>query len=71
MTEEFLTAGEVAQILGWSKTTVCVWLSEGKMPGIQLRLPGRWNKRQWRIPRSELVRWMDKKGMRNGVDYVW
>ena len=71
MSEQFLSVGEVAQILGWSRNTVLSWMSEGKMPGTQLALSGRWNKRQWRIPRGEFIRWMDEKGMRKGVDYVW
>lgn len=71
MTEEFLDAAQVAQVLGLSKSKVCKLLRDEDMPGAQLKLTGRGGKRQWRIPKDELQRWMDEKGMRRDIDYVW
>ena len=68
---EWMDAQQVANVLGWSKRTVLVWLADGKLPGAQVASTGRWGKRKWRISRTELQHWMDEKGMRRDIDYVW
>lgn len=68
---DWMDASQVAEVLGWSKRTVLEWLGTGKLPGAQVASTGKWGKRKWRISKSELHRWMDEKGMKRGVDYVW
>jgi hypothetical protein len=68
MTEEFLTPTEVSRILNISYRTTCDRLNKKyddpeRIPGIKLG--------NWRIPKGELQRWMDEKGMKRGIDYVW
>jgi excisionase family DNA binding protein len=63
MSKEFLTANEAARVLRMSYRQVNIRLNTGELPGIKLG--------NWRIPKSELQRWMDEKGMRRDIDYVW
>ena len=63
MQEEFLTVKEVAKVLKLNPLSVYRMLESEKIPGVKL---GR-----WRIPKGELQRWMDEKGMRRDIDYVW
>jgi excisionase family DNA binding protein len=64
MPEQFLSAYDVSQILNVPYRSVIDWLNDEKLPGIKLG-------KNWRIPKGELRRWMDEKGMKRGVDYVW
>ena len=63
MTTEFLSTSEVACILHVDKRTIMRWCKESKIPALKLS--------RWRISKGELQRWMDEKGMRRDVDYVW
>jgi excisionase family DNA binding protein len=63
MTTEFLTTLDVARILGMNKRVVMLWCKNGKLPAIKLS--------RWRISKGELQRWMDEKGLRRNIDYVF
>lgn len=64
MTEQFLTVKDLARLLRSNRYAVQRGLRSGRIPGIKIL--GR-----WRIPKGELQRWMDEKGMRRDIDYVW
>ena len=54
----------MGQILYLTRRQVEKGLNDGEIPGVKVL--GR-----WRISKGELRRWMDEKGMKRGVDYVW
>jgi len=66
VTKEFLTPGEVAELLRLGQSTIYRALTEGRLPGIKPL--GR-----WRIPGDELEQWVrDQRPMprSNGADPV-
>jgi excisionase family DNA binding protein len=60
---EFLSVKDVCQILNLNRWQVEKRLRNNELPGVKIGT--------WRIPKGELQRWMDEKGMRRDIDYVW
>jgi hypothetical protein len=72
MTEQFLTIKDVMQILNLTYRQVNTGMISGRIPGMQLVIGNsKYRAGQWIVPKGELRRWMDEKGMKRGVDYVW
>lgn len=72
MTEQFLTVKDVMRILKLSYRQVNTGMHTGRIPGHQMMLGNKkYRAGQWIVPKGELQRWMDEKGMRRDIDYVW
>ena len=56
--EQTYSVREVAELLDVNRRTVLLWLKRGKLSGKRLP-PGRYGKREWRIPESELNRLLE------------
>jgi len=54
MTEVFLNTRQVARRLSINFHVVQRWMRDGTLPALKMG-------RAWRMPESELIRWMDNK----------
>lgn len=57
----FMSAREVAQLLGVTERTVVRWLKDSDMPGIQ------YPRRGWTIVRDELRDWLNNRHNQRGI----
>jgi predicted DNA-binding transcriptional regulator AlpA len=67
--EELLTAAEVAQILGVSVASMADWLRAGDFPHAYRINPNR-PRSAWRIPRSDVALFIQKRREQQGYYYV-
>jgi excisionase family DNA binding protein len=67
--ERFLTAPEVAQMLGVSSASISIWLRMGSFPNAYRINPMR-PRSAWRIPRSDVDEFIRERRRRRGYFYV-
>lgn len=69
MEEEILTGPQVAKILDVSAASVNHWLKDGDFPGAYRINPNR-PRSPWRIPRSALNAFIEKRRKERGYIYI-
>jgi len=60
-TPSMLRVGEVAALLQVSGNTVTRWIRQGRLPAVRVG-------RCWRIPRNDMVRWLDARSTTGAYD---
>jgi transposase len=63
-TSNYLSAEEVAQMLGFAVRTVTLWFNKWHETGGQEGIPGFKIGKSWRAERKEIEAWIEKQRMR-------
>ena len=63
-TSTYLSAEEVAQLLGFSVRTVTLWFNQWHETGGQQGIPGFKVGKSWRAERKEIEAWIDRQKVR-------